>query len=126
MGLDILVVDDSSVMRNMIIKTIKMSGVDSGGIYQASNGQEGLEIMNYHSVDLILVDINMPVMDGMEMLERVRDNPETSDIPVLVVSTESNEQRIASFYMQSASFIHKPFTPEELKEEIDFVTGNLT
>lgn len=126
MGLDILVVDDSSVMRNMIIKTIKMSGVDSGGIYQASNGQEGLEILNYHSVDLILVDINMPVMDGMEMLERVRDNTETSDVPVLVVSTESNEQRIASFYMQSASFIHKPFTPEELKEEIDFVTGNMT
>ncbi|MDG5766757.1 response regulator [Balneolales bacterium ANBcel1] len=126
MGLNILVVDDSSVMRSMIIKTIKLSGADIGTIYQAGNGQEGLDLLEKESVDLVLMDINMPVMDGMEMLEKVRSNPGTSDVPVMVVSTESNEQRISLFYEYGASFVHKPFTPEELGEEIDNLTSSLS
>ena len=125
MGLNILVVDDSGVMRSMIIKTLKLSGTDIGKIFQASNGLEGLEMLKQTKMDLILVDINMPVMDGMEMLEKMRECTECREIPVMVVSTESNKQRIESFYEYGATFIHKPFTPEELGEEITNVISTM-
>ncbi len=123
MNLNILVVDDSAVMRKMIIRTLTMCGIGIDSIHEASNGKEGLALLEEHWIDLLLIDINMPVMDGMEMLNHVRSNPETRDIPVLIVSTESNEQRIASFYKLGASFVHKPFTPEEIKQEINRITG---
>lgn len=123
MKLNILVVDDSAVMRKMIIRTLNMCGIGVGEIYEASNGREGLVQLDEHWIDLLMIDINMPVMDGMEMLDRVRSNPETRDIPVLIVSTESNEQRIDSIYKLGAKFVHKPFTPELLKDEISRLTG---
>lgn len=122
---NILVVDDSAVMRSLIVKTLRMSGVEIEEIFQAANGLEGLELLEKQNIDLLLVDINMPVMDGMEMLDRVRSNPETSDIPVLVISTESNEERISSFYKKEAAFIHKPFTPEDLFREISLISKDL-
>ncbi len=123
MALNVLVVDDSAVMRKMIIRTLKMSGLDLGEIFEAGDGREGLARLDEHWIDLLLVDINMPVMDGMEMLHKVRANPETRDVPVLIVSTESNEQRISTFYKLGASFVHKPFSAEEVKEEIIRMTG---
>ncbi len=122
MALNVLIVDDSAVMRNMIIKTLKLSGLELGEIYEAGDGREGLVRLADHWIDLLMIDINMPVMDGMEMLHNVKENPETRDIPVLIVSTESNEERIAKFYKLGASFVHKPFTPEDLKNEITRVT----
>jgi two-component system, chemotaxis family, chemotaxis protein CheY len=123
MKLNILVVDDSAIMRKMIIRTLTMCGIGIDSILEASNGKEGLALLDEHWIDLLLIDINMPVMDGMEMLNHVRSNPETRDIPVLIVSTESNEKRIASFYKLGASFVHKPFTPEVIKDEISRMTG---
>lgn len=123
MSLEVLVVDDSSVMRKMIIRTLKMSGVAIGTIYEASDGKEGLEILDNNWVDLLFIDVNMPVMDGMEMLEQVRSQPDTRDLPVLIVSTESNEQRIQVINKKRAGFVHKPFTPEKLREKILETTG---
>lgn len=67
---------------------------------------------------IFLIDVNMPVMDGMEMLERVRTNPEYVDLPILIVSTESNPERIQIIQKMNAGFVHKPFTPEVLRERI--------
>lgn len=117
MAINILVVDDSAVMRSMILKTIHLSGLDTGDIHEAENGQEGLKILNDHWIDLAFIDVNMPVMDGMEMLNKIRNNPETKNIPVLIVSTESNEDRIKEIDEQNAGFVHKPFTPEDLKQK---------
>ena len=118
MAINILVVDDSAVMRSMIKKTIHSSGVDVGEIYEAGNGQEGLEQLAENWLDVLFIDVNMPIMDGMEMLNRVRNNPETRDLPVLIVSTESNEERIEIINRLNAGFVHKPFTPEKLREKI--------
>ena len=118
MAVNILVVDDSAVMRSMIKKTIKSSGVEIGEIYEASNGQEGLEVLEENWLDILFIDVNMPVMDGMEMLDRVRSKSETSDIPILIVSTESNHERIEIIQKKNAGFVHKPFTPEVLRERI--------
>jgi len=123
MALNVLVVDDSTVMRTMIIKTLRLSGLELGDIHQASNGQEGLQILENNWVDLALVDINMPVMSGEEMINKVRQNPEISDLPVVVVSTESSETRIEMLQKMGAEFVHKPFTPETLRATITNVTG---
>ena len=123
MAINILVVDDSAVMRSMIIKTIKNTGIEVGEVHQASNGAEGLEVVDSNWLDLLFIDVNMPIMDGMEMLEKVRQNPITMDMPVLIVSTESNTERIKIIDEQYAGFVHKPFTPEVLKEKILDVLG---
>jgi two-component system chemotaxis response regulator CheY len=114
--LNILVVDDSTVMRAMLIKTLRLSGLPLNDIYEASNGEEALRLLDQHWIDLALLDINMPIMTGEEMLVRVRQNPETASLPVIVVSTEGSETRIAALRRQGAEFVHKPFTPETLRE----------
>lgn len=123
MALNVLVTDDSSVMRSMIIKTLRLSGLALGEIYQAANGKEGLEALDANWIDLALVDINMPIMDGEEMIDQVRLNPETADLPVVVVSTESSVTRIDLLERKGARFVHKPFTPEALRKTIVQMTG---
>ena len=115
MAVNILVVDDSAVMRKMIKKTIVSSGVEIGEIYEAANGKEGLQVLDNNWLDILFIDVNMPIMDGMEMLEEVRKK---SDIPILIVSTESNNERIETIQKRNAGFVHKPFTPEVLRERI--------
>jgi two-component system chemotaxis response regulator CheY len=123
MEFNVLVVDDSSVMRAMIIRTLKMSGIPLGDLHEAENGARALEVLGANWVDLALVDINMPVMNGEELIDRVRDNPEFRDLAVIVVSTESSETRIEKVQRQGARFVHKPFTPEILREEVLATTG---
>ncbi len=123
MAINILVVDDSAVMRSMIKRTILNTGIEVAEIHEAANGAEGLEIVDQHWLDLLFIDVNMPIMDGMEMLERLREKPETKKMPVLIVSTESNTERIKLIDEHDAGFVHKPFTPELLREKILSVLG---
>ena len=123
MALNILVVDDSSVMRSIIIKTLKMAGLPLGDIWEAKNGEEGLRLLQDKWIDLALIDIHMPVMDGEEMINHLRDNEQYENLPVIVVSSESDPSKIEMMLKQGATFIHKPFTPETLKEVMIAVTG---
>jgi two-component system chemotaxis response regulator CheY len=118
MKLNILVVDDSSTMRSMIKKTLTLTGLPIGEFWEAGNGQEGLDQVSSHWVDLILVDLNMPVMGGLEMIEKLRLNPEYARIPIVVISTESSQSRITEIISHGIHFIHKPFRPEAVKEII--------
>lgn len=123
MTLNVLVVDDSAVMRAMIIRTLRMTGVSLGQIHEAGNGAEALEVLRNKWVDLALVDINMPVMNGEELIEAVRDDELTRDLSIIVVSTESSETRIERILNHGAEFVHKPFTAESLRKMIIRVTG---
>ena len=123
MALNILVVDDSAVMRKMIIKTIGMCGVPTREIKQAANGREGLEKLNKNWIDIVILDINMPVMNGEEMIDEMKQDPETKDIPVIVISTEGSSTRIERLKEKGARFIQKPFTPEIIRDTIYEVTG---
>lgn len=123
MSMNVLIVDDSGVMRAMILKTLRLSGLPLGEVYQASNGQEGLEKLEENWVDLVLVDINMPVMNGEEMIDRMMDNPALKDIAKLVVSTEGSQTRIARLEKKGARFIHKPFTPEIVRDTVQEMLG---
>jgi two-component system chemotaxis response regulator CheY len=123
MPLNVLIVDDSSVMRAMIIKTIRMSGLDLGDVYQAGNGQEGLDAARENWVDLVVADINMPVMNGEEMIDRMKADPELSALPLIVISTEGSATRIQRLEKKGVTFIHKPFTPEIIRDAIQDLTG---
>jgi len=125
MAVNILVVDDSSVMRAMIIKTLRLSQLPLGEVLEAPNGQEALKVLDIKWVDLALVDINMPVMDGEEMIDRLRQNPVTEDLPVIIISTEGSETRKEVLKQKGAGFVHKPFTPETLRDTILKTLGGL-
>ena len=117
-GLNVLVVDDSSVARAMIIKTLRMAELSLSEVREAANGQEALVAIEEHWIDLVLADINMPVMSGDEMIDRIRDNPGWSDLAVIVVSTDGNRPRIEKLVHQGVKFLRKPFTPETLRDVI--------
>jgi two-component system chemotaxis response regulator CheY len=120
---NILVVDDSAVMRAMIIRILRLTGLSLGDVYEAPNGREGLRVLDEKWVDLALIDINMPVMNGEEMIDSVRDNLTTADLPIIVVSTESNMERVESIRKKNVEFVHKPFTPEVLRKTVLQLTG---
>jgi two-component system, chemotaxis family, chemotaxis protein CheY len=123
MSLNVLVVDDSAVMRAMIVRSLRLAGLRLGEVSQAANGAEGLNVLNSKWIDLAIVDINMPLLNGEEMIDRIRQNPSIADLPVVVVSTESNAARIESLRKKGAEFVHKPFTPEDLRRKIVCMTG---
>ncbi len=117
MGPNILVVDDSGTMRGMIKRTLEISGLDIGEVYEAANGIEALARMHEHPIGVILLDINMPVMNGVKLLLRMRDDPRLRDIPVIIASTEGSETRIHELLQAGArGFVRKPFRPEQLRE----------
>jgi len=116
MSLNALVVDDSAIIRKMIIKTLGLSGLPVGEVHEASNGQEGLDTLEDQWVDLVFADLNMPVMDGEAMIDQLRTTDTWSDLAVIVVSTEGSETRIARLREKGVEFIHKPFTPEEIRQ----------
>ncbi len=123
MAFNILVVDDSAVMRTMIVRTLKMSGVPIASIHEAAHGEEGLRVVQEEWIDLLLLDVNMPVMNGEEMLTRIRADERTRDLAVIIVSTEGSETRLANLQAMGAAIVHKPFPPETLRETILRVTG---
>ena len=123
MSLNVLVVDDSSVVRTMVLKTLHMAGLPVGEVHEAGNGKEGLEALNANWIDLVLADLNMPILDGEEMINRIRANPLWKDLPVVVISTEGSQTRIQRLAEKDARFIHKPFTPEQIRAVVVELLG---
>jgi two-component system chemotaxis response regulator CheY len=117
------VVDDSAVMRSMIVKTLRAAALPLGQVWQASNGQEGLKALEQDWVDLIFADINMPVMNGEEMIERIRAVEAWRDLPIIIISTEGSQTRIDRLLTKETRFIHKPFTPETVRDVVTQMTG---
>ena len=89
MSKTILVVDDSSMIRLVVTKAAKKAGYE---IISATNGKEGLEQLALHNIDLVLSDINMPVMGGMEMITSIRNDEKNKFIPIVMLTTESKEE----------------------------------
>ncbi|HBX66446.1 MAG: two-component system response regulator [Balneola sp.] len=120
MKINILIVEDDPAMRVILRSTVKNAGleIEIGEIFEAENGDEGLKVLEKEKIGLMLVDIYMPVMDGLEMLDYARDNPDWSHIPAIVVSSENNEDRIDAILRQGMGFVHKPLTHLLLKDRI--------
>lgn len=124
MAFTILIVDDSAVVRAAISKSLALSEAPITEVHKAADGKEALGILKDTWVDLVLTDINMPVMDGVTMLKKMQEDKVLSEIPVVVVSTEgSAERRDELTNMGVRGFIRKPFTPEQLSEVVRSVMG---
>jgi len=123
MSLNVLIVDDSAVARAMIAKTLRAAGLPIGQALEAANGQQGLAVLAQNWVDLVFADINMPVMNGQEMIDRIRANPAWADLPIVVVSTEGSRTRIESLRAKGTEFVHKPFSPEVVRDVVANLTG---
>ena len=122
--MNILVVDDSALTRKAIRHTIEMIGLDVESVFEAENGSDAISILGEYSIDLVLADLNMPVMDGFEMIYHMRGNEATRDIPVVIVSTESSATGIEKLLADGVSdYLHKPFKPEQFKEVIERTVG---
>jgi two-component system chemotaxis response regulator CheY len=120
----VLIVDDSRILRSVVRKLVRLAGVEEERIHEANDGREGLAVIDAHWIDLVLLDINMPVMDGEQFTRALRQNPANSDVAVIVVSTEANNARLQSMRsLGVVDFLRKPFEPEELYRLIGKVIG---
>jgi two-component system chemotaxis response regulator CheY len=114
-----LIVDDSSVMRKIVERALRQAGLDPLVVHEAGSGVEGLEVLKVQQVDLILSDINMPSMDGLEFLRQLRAQNLAPGIPVVMITTESSEEHVKQAILAGAQgYIRKPFTAEQVKERV--------
>ena len=124
MAYNVLVVDDSLSMRSVIKKTIRATGVAVKEFYEAANGIEALDVLKNHWLDIILLDYNMPGMDGMELLRVIKKDELLRTVPVVVTSVEGSRSRVNAFLENGAAgYIKKPFTPETARDKIYDVLG---
>ncbi len=126
MGLQVLIVDDSPLMRTFVKRVLLLSGVELDVCLEASDGREALERLRDHPVDLLLTDINMPRMNGAELLREMKRTGLLGRVRALVISTDATAHRIHDMIELGAhGYIAKPFSPEKLREELDRVLGHV-
>ncbi len=124
MAFTILVVDDSETMRAVIKKTLRIAGLPIFEYFEANNGKEALDILGDNWVDLVLSDLNMPVMGGAEMIEKMSKDGLLKTIPVIVISTEGSQSRVEKLMSKGISaYLRKPFTPELIRDVINDIMG---
>ena len=124
MAYDVLVVDDSGTMRSVIIKTIRAGGFEVGQFYEASNGNEALDVLENQWVDLVMTDYNMPDMDGLTLINEMKKDDVLKAIPVVVVTTEGSRERVQQFMEKGAAdYIKKPFSPEAIRDKLRLIIG---
>ena len=124
MAYSVLIVDDSPVMRSFIRRVMTLSGFEVREYLEASNGEEALTQLGQHRVDVILTDINMPKMNGEELLRRLGADGILKSVPTLVISTDATKDRILRMMSLGAEgYMTKPFSPESLREELERVLG---
>jgi two-component system chemotaxis response regulator CheY len=125
MAYNILLVDDSETVRAVITKALEMANLPLGRLHEAGNGQEALSVLVKEWVDLVFADLNMPVMNGVEMVARMKADAAMKSIPVIVVSTEGSVKRIRALMDAGVdAFLRKPFTPESIKTAVESVLGS--
>jgi two-component system chemotaxis response regulator CheY len=114
-----LIVDDSSVMRKIVERALRQAGLSLSKVHEASSGSEALDVLKNERVQLILSDINMPVMDGLEFLRQLRSQELAPDVPVVMITTESSEEHVKAAIVAGAQgYIRKPFTAEQVKDRV--------
>ena len=120
MAKTLMIVDDSATMRKIILRTVRMSGLEFDKTEEAGNGVEAIEKLKAKAADIVLCDINMPEMGGLEMVKKVRAELKNCDnTKIIMVSTESSQELIAGVIADGANgFITKPFTPEKFQEKL--------
>ena len=114
---NILIVDDSAVMRAMIKRVTSLAGLPVGRVFEAANGREALDILEQHPVHFLFTDVNMPVMTGTELLRAMSARPEWRDIVRVIISTDgSDSRRHEAEHLNVKIYVEKPFRPEVMRD----------
>ncbi|MFA5864564.1 MAG: response regulator [Phycisphaerae bacterium] len=122
MSINVLIVDDSMTIRAMIKKALSLSIPELGEVHEAENGIMALARLTQTSMDLVLTDINMPRMDGVQLIAKMKQIPKLAGIPVVVISTDGSTERIRDLEtLGIRGYLHKPFRPEQLKEVLSHI-----
>lgn len=124
MSFNILVVDDSVTVRAVIAKTLEMADIPVGEVLEAGDGKKALELLGENWIDIVFADINMPVMNGVEMITKMAEDGMLSKVPVVIVSTEGSNTRIENLKaLGVAGYVRKPFQPEDFGEIVSGILG---
>jgi len=116
---DLLVVDDSAAIRKILQRVLRQTGMLIGNIYEAGDGQEALTLLETKKVDLILSDINMPKMDGLQLLAALKASAQWCNIPVIMITTEGGATKVGEAgRLGAAGYVRKPFSAEQIKEKL--------
>ncbi len=116
---DVLVVDDSAAIRKILQRVLRQTGLAIRSIHEAGNGQEALDVLSNHLVDLVLTDINMPKMDGIQLLATLKASPRWRAVPVVMITTEGGETKVSqAVQLGAAGYVRKPFTADQIKEKL--------
>jgi len=127
MSYNVLIADDSKVVRAFISKTLGVAGVDLGETYEASNGKEALRVLEEHWVDIIFLDIYMPEMTGVEVVDEMVDKGLLQKTPVIMISSQQNHTLIEELKDKGVrAYLKKPITPELLKKVVDEALGEIS
>ena len=116
---DVLVVDDSAAIRKILQRVLRQTGMAIKTIHEAGDGEEALEILKVHSPALVLTDINMPKMDGLQFLAAIKNSDRLRGIPVVMITTEGGEAKVGeAVKLGAAGYVRKPFTADQIKEKL--------
>jgi two-component system, chemotaxis family, chemotaxis protein CheY len=115
----VLLVDDSAIMRKVILRVLKMADVEFEAVLEAGDGNAALNLLRANQVALIMCDINMPVMSGLQLLQQIKQENLAADVPIVMVSTENSEQQVRQAILAGArGYIRKPFTVDHIKNNV--------
>jgi two-component system chemotaxis response regulator CheY len=119
MTVDVMIVDDSAAIRKILKRMLDQAGLSLGNVIEAGDGVEALEKLKQQPINLILSDINMPNMDGIQLLTELKSRPDSKHIPVIMITTEGGEAKVMEAVQLGASgYVRKPFTADQIKEKL--------
>ena len=117
---NILIVDDSSTIRKIIIRCITHTQIEVGTLFEAADGEEALAILREQTIHLVLTDINMPKMNGLELLSKLKSEDQWKDVPVLLITTEGRVDTVLeAAHRGAAGYVKKPFTAGDIQAKIE-------
>ncbi|HEY3841260.1 MAG TPA: response regulator [Bryobacteraceae bacterium] len=119
MPVDVLIVDDSAAIRKILQRVLRQTDIPIGDVLEAGDGVEALKLLNDRHVSLILSDINMPNMDGLQLLAQLKQSEKWKSVPIVMVTTEGGQGKvIEAVQLGAAGYVRKPFTAEQIKEKL--------
>ena len=119
MALDVLIVDDSAAIRKILIRVLSQADLTLGKIHEANDGKEAMATLNAEHIGLVLSDINMPNMDGIELLGTMKATSALKNVPIIMITTEGSQERVMqALKLGAAGYVRKPFTADQIKEKL--------
>lgn len=124
MPLNVLVVDDSPIIRAVLVRCLKLSGLELGSVSEAGNGRQALERLDAGGIDLLFCDLHMPEMDGIELIHRLHEAGRLVSLPVVIISSDRSQERMDDLARCGIRhYLKKPFTPESVRTATLAIAG---